>query len=344
MRGGRSLLLLSRFLRQDARLLWGNKRMQDTLRSRIHPELLPFYDASEGFDFDQLDDFVARTRAAELAACRIDAQVATSECEIPGPTGAPPIKLRIYRPAGVQEPRPGLLFFHGGGFLFGSVYRQEALCQRYVKHVGCVVVSVEYRLAPEWKAPAPVEDAYAALEWVAQHGAQIGVDHTRLAACGLSAGGTIAAALSMMIRDRKGPRLCLQMVLYAELDWRLELPSCREITSRKVWCYDYNSTSWDLYLGEDKAVDAYDSPALCGDLRDLPPLFSFVGELDPVRDENLAFWTRLMQAKVHVEGHIFPGAYHCFELGTPDAALSRQAYELSYLALRRAFAGTETST
>lgn len=316
----------------------GEMSMEDTLRGRIDPELLSFYDASEGFDFDALDDFVVRMNAVEIAKLTEDAEVLTEERWIEGLEGAPPIKLRMYRPAApAQGLRPGLLFFHGGGFLFGSVYRQEALCQRYVKQVGCVVVSVEYRLAPSWKAPAPVEDAYAALLWLHEEAPSLGVDQTRLAAAGLSAGGTIVSALSMMTRDRKGPKLCLQLPLYAELDWRLTTPSSREITSYKVWCYENNRISWDLYLGEDKAVDYYDSPALCEDLTGLAPVFSFVGALDPVRDENLSFWARLLQAGIPVEAHVFPGAYHCFELGSPQAAVSQTAYELTYAALRRAF-------
>jgi len=312
--------------------------MEDTLRGRIDPELLSFYDASEGFDFDALDDFVVRMNAVEIANLKEDPEVFTEERWIDGFKGAPPIKLRIYRAAAqTQDLRPGLLFFHGGGFLFGSVYRQEALCQRYVKQVGCLVVSVEYRLAPSWKAPAPVEDAYAALLWLHANASSLGVDQNRLAAAGLSAGGTIVSALSMMTRDQKGPKLCLQLPLYAELDWRLTTPSSREITSYKVWCYENNRISWDLYLGEDKAVDYYDSPALCEDLTGLAPVFSFVGALDPVRDENLTFWGRLLQAGIPVEAHIFPGAYHCFELGSPQAFVSQKAYELTYAALKRAF-------
>lgn len=313
--------------------------MEDSLRARIQPELVPFYDASEGFDFDALEDFVARTRAIEIENIKKDPAVQTEEYEIPATVEAPSLKLRLYRPSEQGERHlPALLFFHGGGFLFGSVYRQEGLCQRYVKNVNCVVVSVEYRLAPSWKAPAPVEDGYAALCWLAANADHLRVDATRLAAAGLSAGGTIVAALAMMARDRKGPKLCLQLPLYAELDWKLVTPSAREIVSPKVWCYENNRTSWDLYLGEDKAVDYYDSPALCEDLTGLPPVFSFVGALDPVRDENMAFWMRLLQAGVAVEGHLFPGAYHCFELGTPEAALSRSAYALTYAALRQAFA------
>ena len=311
--------------------------MEDQFRKRIHPELLNFYDASSGFDFDHLDTFVPKMNAMELEALREDPAVHTHERLIPGPPSAPAVKVRIYEPAERKDLRPGLLFFHGGGFLFGSVYRQEALCQRYAKHVNCVVVSVEYRLAPHAKAPAPVEDGYAVLCWLYEHGEELGVDKNRLALSGLSAGGTIVAALSMMARDRKGPRPLLQLPLYGEMDAKLQTASVREFTSPKVWSYQNNKTSWELYLDPGKEPHYYDSPALCEDLSDLPPLFSYVGELDPVRDENILFWNRLMQAGIPVECHVFPGAYHCFELGTPEAEYSRLAYELTYAALNRAF-------
>lgn len=315
--------------------------MSDSFRARIQPQLLSWYDASPGFDFEHLEELVSRTKAQELGALRPDPAVRSWETELPGlEEEAPPIKLRIYEPAQRQGTLPVLLFFHGGGFLFGTVYRQEALCQRYVKGADCMVVSVEYRLAPRWKAPAPVEDAYAALLWVREQGENIGADGDRIAAAGLSAGGTIVAALAMMTRDRGGPQLCLQMPLYGEMDWRMRTKSAQEIQDPKVWCYENNKTSWNLYLEEDKAVHYYDSPALCRRMKDLPPLFSYVGGLDPVRDENMEFWMKLMQAGVPVEGHVFPGAYHCFELGSPDAACSQQAYALSMAALRRAF-GTD---
>lgn len=309
-----------------------------SLRDRIHPQLRAWYDASPGFDFDHLEEFVPRCNAAELAALQADPAVAAWDRMIPGPDGAPEVKLRFYEP----HPRPAgdlpcLFFYHGGGFLFGTVYRQENLCQRYAKNVGCLVVSVEYRLAPQWKMPAPLEDCYAALTWVYDNAAQLGVDRNRLAVAGLSAGGCLAAAMALLARDRKGPALCLQMPLYAELDCRLDTPSAQEITDSKVWCLDNCQKSWDKVLSPGLLPGQYEVPALAKDLTDLPPLFSYVGQLDPGRDENIAYWTRLMQAGVEVEYHVFPGCYHCFELGTPEAEPSQLAYQLSYRALRRAF-------
>ena len=163
------------------------------------------------------------------------------------------------------------------------------------------------------------------------------MDPDRLAVAGLSAGGNLAAAVALLARDRKGPRLCLQVPLYGELDCRLETPSSQEITDRKVWCRDNCRISWDKVLSPGHMPTQYESPALAKDLGGLPPLFSFIGQLDPGRDENLTYWSRLMAAGVPVECHVFPGCYHCFELSVPEAEVSKQAYELTYAALRRAF-------
>ena len=313
------------------------KLEEKLMRSLIDEELLANYDASAGFDLDHLAEFKVSCYEQEKKNLKDDPAVNVYEKMIPGPEGAPDIKLRIYEPA---DRGAGLLpcgmFFHGGGYVFGSVLRQNDMCLRMVKNVGMMVVSVEYRLAPEYKAPAAIEDAYAALVWLDKNGTSIGVDTSRIAITGLSAGGGLTAALALMTRDRKGPKPVLQIPLYAMLDHKADTISQKAVTSRKVWCYDYSKIGWAAYLG-DQEPDCYMSPTLAEDLNGLPPVFSFIGTVDPLLDENIEYWNRLIRAGVPVEYHIFPGCYHSFEIAVPESRYAKMAYELMYGALRKAF-------
>ena len=308
------------------------------MRSLIDKELIDNYDVSVGFDIEHLDTFLPASLKLEKESLRDDPMVRVYERMIPSPEGASDIKLRIYEPVDRgEEAIPCTMFFHGGGFLFGSVLRQNDMCQRLVKNVGTAVVSVEYRLAPKYKAPAPIEDAYAALVWVDKNSALLGIDPARIAIAGLSAGGGVTAALALMTRDRKGPVPVLQIPLYAMLDYRADTYSQNAITSKKVWCYSYSKIAWDAYLDRSKEPDCYASPVLAEDLSGLPPVFSYVGALDPFLDENMGYWTRLIRAGVPVEYHVFPGCYHCFEVAVPESYYARMAYELMYSAMKRAF-------
>lgn len=309
---------------------------ENKMRSLIDPELLANYDASPGFDLFHLEEFKKSSYEQEKANLKDDPEVNVYEKMIPGPKGAPDIKLRIYEPAGRGvELLPCGLYFHGGGYVFGSVLRQNDLCVRMAKNVGMMVISVEYRLAPEYKAPAPLEDAYEALVWLDKNGSSIGADPSRIAITGMSAGGGITAALALMTRDRKGPKPVLQVPLYAMLDCRADSVSQKAVTSHKVWCYDYSKIGWGAYL--DGEADCYISPALAEDLSGLPPVFSYIGTVDPLLDENIEYWTRLIRAGVPVEYHIFPGCYHSFEISVPESGYAKMAYGLLYNALRKAF-------
>ena len=315
---------------------------ENIMRSWIDPELLENYERSVGFDLEHLDTFVPACTEMERQNVKDDPEVHVYEMMIPGPEGAPDVKIRIYEPADRgEELLPVGMFFHGGGFLFGSVLRQNDMCLRFVKNVGMMVVSVEYRLAPEYKGPAPIEDAYAALVWLDKNGKSIGADPSRIAITGLSAGGCVTAALALMTRDRKGPMPVLQIPMYAMLDHKADTYSQKLITSRKVWCYDYSKIAWEHYIDKTKEINEYIAPMLAKDLSGLPPVFSFIGTVDPLLDENIEYWTRLIRAGVPVEYHIFPGCYHSFEIAVPDSRYGKMAYELMYSALRKAFSLTE---
>ena len=261
--------------------------------------------------------------------------VVTEDREIPGPEDAPPVGLRIYRPKAASGVLLGIFFIHGGGMIMGSVEGEGPKAAELCEVIQTVVVSVEYRLAPEYPHPAPVQDCYAALKWMAQNADELAFDVDRLAVVGGSAGGGLTIATTMMARDKGFPRICFQMPLYPMIDDRNETPSSYEIMDVGVWDREGNVEAWQWYLGG-KSADNYAAPARAENLAGLPPTFIDVGELDLFRDEDIQFAARLIQAGVPTELHVYPGAYHASEVFAPEAALSQSILARRTEALLRA--------
>jgi acetyl esterase/lipase len=291
--------------------------------------------------FNAIPDIVARREAAAqlLAAVEVppNPNVTHEDRTVPGPEGAPDISVRIYRPVSASGTLPGVYFIHGGGMILGDVEGENAVAEQVSEQVGAVVVSVEYRLAPEDPHPAQSEDCYAGLTWMARNAAELGFDPGRLAVYGGSAGGGLTIATVLLARDRGFPAIRFQMPIYPMIDHTNETASSREITDIGVWDRKANIEAWDWYLGGGKP-DQYAAPVLAEDLSGLPPAFIDVGTVDLFRDEDIAFANRLMQAGVPCELHVNPGAYHASEVLAPQAALSARIWERRFDALRRALA------
>ncbi len=260
--------------------------------------------------------------------------VEREEREIPGPEGAPPVAVRIHRPkAPAKGPRPGLVEIHGGGFLLGDKEMMDPWCDRVASELGTVVVSTDYRLAPENPFPAGLEDCYATLCWTAENAAELGIDPGRLAIAGQSAGGGLAAACALLARDRGGPALCFQLLEIPELDDRLETPSMQRFSDTPLWSRPQAVWSWRHYLGPDHEgeVSPYAAPARAEDLAGLPPAYISTMEFDPLRDEGILYGLALMQAGVPVELHNYPGTFHgssLFAGAEPSRRNSREVLEV----------------
>ncbi|NUR92919.1 MAG: alpha/beta hydrolase, partial [Nonomuraea sp.] len=271
----------------------------------------------------EINAFMAATPAPQSDSVVIEDRM------VPGPEGAPDVRLRIYRPAEpAATPSPGLYWIHGGGMVVGVPEMDDASMIEYVDKLGLVVVSVEYRLAPEHPHPAPVEDCYAGLVWTAKNAAELGLDPDRLALGGASAGGGLAAGTALLARDRGGPTLALQLLVCPMLDDRNITPSSIEFTDAVVWNRAANLTGWTALLGEARGgddVSPYAAPARATDLSGLPPAFVDVGELEVFRDECIDYAQRLAQAGVSVEFHLYPGAFHGFDLMVPGTAIGTRA-------------------
>ena len=223
--------------------------------------------------------------------------------------------------------RAAVLYLHGGGMILGSVPIFDGPVSRYVDRTGVSMLSLEYRLAPEHPHPTPVEDAYAGLVWLAGHADELGIDPGRIAVMGDSAGGGLAAGVAILSRDRNGPALARQLLLYRMLDDRTTTPD-PFIAPFAGWSYDDNITGWDALLGtghEHRQVDPSAAPGRLQDAAGLPPAYIEVGQLDVFRDEDIGYALTLSRAGVPVEFHLHPGVPHEYDAIAFGADVSRRA-------------------
>ncbi|MFJ4647020.1 alpha/beta hydrolase [Streptomyces bobili] len=262
---------------------------------------------------------------------------------VPGAEGSPEISLLICRPTAPapDRPRPVVYHVHGGGMVLGTNRVGVDQILDWARELDMVVVSVEYRLAPEHPYPAPVDDVYAGLLWTAEHAKELGADPERIVIAGASAGGGLTAALALLLRDRGGPRPVGQVLLCPMLDDRNDTPSSHQMAGLGVWDRTANETGWTALLGEVRGgpdVSPYAAPARAEDLSGLPPAFLDVGSAETFRDEVVAYASRIWQAGGVAELHVWPGGFHGFDGFAPQATVSRAARTAQLEWLRRLLA------
>ncbi|WCH47593.1 MULTISPECIES: alpha/beta hydrolase [Lysinibacillus] len=309
-----------------------------TINNRVLPELRQAYSQFPGF---RLQEDLAWSRSLLVQPPLEKSKlVHTTNCMIPRGDGGEML-VKIYEPIERNRDKlPAMLWIHGGGFVMGHPDMDDLLCERFVQTANCVVVSVDYRLAPEHPYPAAIEDCYAGLVWMTAEAPSLGIDVKRVAIAGASGGGGLTAALALMARDKGGPSIIFQMPLYPMLDNRNETPSSYEITdAHATWSRSNNLTAWRMYLGEEKdtnELSPYAVPSRADNLAGLPPTYTCIGQLDLFRDETFDYVTRLAQAGVDVEMNLYPGSFHCFEVFVPEAEVSQRASQNYLDAMARA--------
>jgi acetyl esterase/lipase len=274
-------------------------------------------------------------RLLPIPAQRLPTTVTIEERRV----GSPPVTVRIIRPVAAGDRRPVILWIHGGGYVLGRARQDDAVCARLADCLGAVVVSVDYRLAPENRFPAALDDCDAAYNFIRSQAADLDIDPARVAVAGQSAGGGLAAALVQRVRDQGAPAPVLQMLIYPMLDDRTVLLSHVDRNVR-LWDDKSNHYGWASYLGHEPgiaAVSSYAAPARQETLRGLPPAWIGVGTNDLFYDEDVLYAKRLREAGTRVKLRVVNGAFHGFEKAVPRAEVSRKFFEMQLAALAEAF-------
>jgi acetyl esterase/lipase len=266
------------------------------------------------------------------------------ERTVPGLPGDPEVRLLICTPVDAPASRPAVYYAHGGG-MFAGDHRHRINLDPLLDEAeafGATVVSVGYRLAPENPHPAPIDDVYAGLLGIADNASELGLDPERIVVAGTSAGGGLAAALALTVRDKGGPRLLGQLLMCPMLDDRNDSPSLRQMDGVDIWDRGWNGFGWTALLGSARGgpdVSPYAAPARAADLSNLPPAFIEVGSAESLRSEAIAYAARIWEADGRAELHVWSGGYHTFDLVVPEAPVSRAAREARHTWLGRLLAG-----
>lgn len=264
------------------------------------------------------------------------------ERTVPSPGG--PVTLSIFTPKDdgypPGKPRPAIYHMHSGGTICGNRFTFVKEPLHWAKVAGAICISVEYRLAPENPYPAALDDCWAGVKWVAAHASELGIDPERLLVTGQSAGANLAAAVAILARDSKGPKLCGQLLDCGMFDDRMTTPSINQFVSEGTWTRGSNVTAWNAILAGKAGRDDVSHLAAVSratDLAGLPPAFVSVGSAEGFRDEDVDFAKKLWVAGVQTELHVWPGAYHCFDSIVPDAAVSKASIAAKTAWVRKMF-------
>jgi acetyl esterase/lipase len=312
-------------------------------RRLVDPELVVILDLIPSTPLTQ--ESLATNRAssaAMLASMSVPdyPNVTVRERHVPGPEGAPDIRILLYQPTTqTAQSTAALLWLHGGGYVSGSVDLEDIRARAMAAELGCVMVSVDYRLAPETPFPGALEDCYAVLRWLYANAGELGVDTGRLAVGGGSAGGGLAAALALLARDRGEVPLIFQVLIAPMLDDRtVTLDPPHPYTGEFIWTRESNRFGWAALLGQEPGSDGispYAAAARAENLARLPPTFIAVGALDLFLEEDMEYARRLIRAGVPTELHVFPGVYHGFQM-VPSAWVTQAVARDQISAIRRA--------
>jgi acetyl esterase/lipase len=302
----------------------------------LDPELLPFKE--RGASFDIWDDIPAGRKLIELALAEMLApypmlsDVPFEDIELDGSGNPDGLNVRLYRPVNCESSTPVMLWLHGGGYIMGSLEMDVGFLQNLAHAAACVIVSVDYRLAPEHPFPCALDDAYHALRWLHKNAVQLDIDSQRIAISGISGGGGLAAGLGLYARDKGEVPVAFQLLLCPMIDDRNGTPSSLLPLTGIGWDRHSNINAWAAYLNREpesdpmtSEVSEYAAAARADDVVGLPPSFISVGSVDLFRDENIDYARKLLEAGVPTNLHVYAGGFHAFECIAAGTALAENS-------------------